>query len=139
MTLEHVAIWTNQLEMLKTFYQTYFDGVPNSKYTNDSTGFQSYFLTFKSGARLELMYRPNLPVNQNDTIDRQHLGLIHLAFGVDTMEEVDQKAAELKAAGFSILRGPRQTGDGYYEFETLDPDNNRLEITTRYVTTELQD
>jgi len=134
MTLEHVAIWTNQLEALKTFYQTYFGGVPNEKYTNETTGFQSYFLTFKSGARLELMYRPDLPVNLNDTIDQQHLGLIHLAFGVDTMADVDKKAAELKAAGFPILRGPRKTGDGYYEFETLDPDNNRLEVTSSYVT-----
>jgi lactoylglutathione lyase len=133
MTLEHVAIWTNQLEELKTFYQTYFDGVPNTKYTNEANQFHSYFLTFKSGARLELMTRPNLPDNRNDTIDQQHLGLIHLAFGVDTMAEVDQKAEALRAAGYPILRGPRKTGDGYYEFETLDPDNNRLEVTTTYV------
>lgn len=139
MTLEHVAIWTNQLEELKTFYQTYFGGVPNDKYTNETTGLQSYFLTFKSGARLELMYRPGLPVNQNDTINQQHLGLIHLAFGVDTMAEVDEKAAELKAAGYPVLRGPRKTGDGYYEFETLDPDNNRLEVMTKYITTALKD
>lgn len=134
MILEHIAIWTHQLEVLMTFYQTYFGGIPNEKYTNEATGFQSYFLTFKSGARLELMYKPDVPANQNDTVDRQHMGLIHLAFSVDTMAEVDEKAAELKAAGYSILRGPRKTGDGYYEFETLDPDNNRLEVTTTYVT-----
>jgi lactoylglutathione lyase len=133
MTLEHVAIWTNQLEEMKTFYQTYFGGEANTKYTNEANQFHSYFLTFKSGARLELMTKPNLPINLNDTIGQQHLGIIHLAFGVDTMEEVDQKATELKAAGFSILRGPRKTGDGYYEFETLDPDNNRLEVTTTYI------
>jgi len=132
MTLEHIAIWTNQLEALKTYYHTYFGGVANDKYINEATQFQSYFLTFKSGARLELMFKPNLPSNQNDTIGQQHLGIIHLAFSVDTMEEVDQKAVELKAAGFPILRGPRKTGDGYYEFETLDPDNNRLEVTTLF-------
>ena len=133
MTLEHVAIWTNQLEEMKAFYQTYFNGIANTKYTNKTNQFQSYFLTFKSGARLELMTKPNLPQNSNDTIGQQHLGIIHLAFGVDTMEAVDKKAAELKAAGFTILRGPRKTGDGYYEFETADPDNNRLEITTKWV------
>lgn len=134
MTLEHVAIWTNRLEDLKTFYQMYFGGIPNDKYSNAANQFQSYFLTFKSGARLELMSKPNIPAIQNNTIDQQHLGIIHLAFGVDTMEEVDRKANELAAAGYSILRGPRQTGDGYYEFETLDPDNNRLEVTTKYIT-----
>ncbi|ANE50652.1 VOC family protein [Flavisolibacter tropicus] len=133
MTLEHVAIWTNQLEELKTYYQTYFNGVPNDKYTNATSQFQSYFLTFKSGARLELMSKPDVPVNRNDTIHQQYLGIIHLAFGVNTMEEVDLKAKELAAAGYPILRGPRRTGDGYYEFETLDPDNNRLEVTTKYI------
>jgi lactoylglutathione lyase len=36
----------------------------------------------------------------------------------------------MKAEGLTILSGPRKTGDGYYEFETLDPDNNRIEVTT---------
>lgn len=132
MTLEHVAIWTNQLEDLKDFYVTYFHGVANEKYTNEKKQFHSYFLTFQSGARLELMSMPGIPDNCNDRVKAQHKGIIHLAFGVDTMLEVDEKAAELKAAGFPILGGPRKTGDGYYEFETLDPDNNRLEVTTVY-------
>ncbi|WP_147203892.1 VOC family protein [Segetibacter aerophilus] len=132
MTLEHVAIWTNNLEQLKDYYAKYFDGTANKKYTNESKHFESYFLTFKSGARLELMTKPGIPRNQNDTITAQYQGLIHLAFGVDTMQEVEEKARQLKAGGFSILSGPRKTGDGYYEFETLDPDNNRLEVTARF-------
>ena len=135
MILEHVAIWTNRLEELKNFYTTYFEGIPNQKYQNATKGFQSYFLSFKSGARLELMSMAGIPENTNDTIRKQHQGIIHLAFGVDSMNEVDQKALELQAAGFPILSGPRKTGDGYYEFETLDPDNNRLEVTTLFTGT----
>jgi lactoylglutathione lyase len=48
------------------------------------------------------------------------------------MREVDQKAEELRADGYAILSGPRKTGDGYYEFETLDPDNNRIEVIALY-------
>lgn len=129
MTLEHVAIWTDKIEQLKDFYVKYFGGVANSKYTNESKQFQSYFLTFRSGARLELMSMPDIPDNTNDRVVRQHKGIIHLAFGVNSMSEVDQKAIQLKEAGFPILSGPRKTGDGYYEFGTLDPDNNRLEVT----------
>jgi lactoylglutathione lyase len=77
------------------------------------------------------MKRPNIPANANDTIGKQYRGIIHLAFGVDTREEVESKARELQADGFKILSGPRLTGGGYYEFETLDPDNNRLEVTTK--------
>ena len=134
MTLEHVAIWTDKLEALKNFYIKYFDGVANSKYTNESKQFHSYFITFQSGARLEIMSMPGIPDNINDRIVKQHKGIIHLAFGVDSMKEVDQKALELRKAGFPILNGPRRTGDGYYEFETLDPDNNRLEVTCLYPT-----
>lgn len=132
MKLEHVAIWTNQLEVLKDYYVTYFGGVSNDMYVNEAKAFRSYFIRFSDGARLELMSKPSIPVNLNDTITAQYLGIIHLAFEVDSMDAVDRKADELKAAGFPILSGPRKTGDGYWEFETLDPDANRLEVTTPY-------
>ena len=132
MTLEHVAIWTDNLEELKNYYEKYFGGTPNTKYKNEKTLFQSYFLTFKLGARLEIMTMPNIPDNTNDRVIKQHKGIIHLAFGAETIQEVDQKAKRLQADGFKILSGPRKTGDGYYEFETLDPDNNRLEVTVKF-------
>ena len=128
MTLEHVAIWTANPEVLRDYYIKYFGGISNEKYTNETNQFQSYFISFTSGARLEIMSRPDIPDNKNDTVVKQHKGIIHLAFAVDTAKEVDTKADQLKADGFQILRGPRKTGDEYYEFETLDPDNNRLEV-----------
>ena len=132
MMLEHVAIWTDKLEELKDFYIKYFGAKANEKYTNEQNQFESYFLKFESGARLEIMTRPGISENKNDRISAQHQGIIHLAFGVNSLEEVDDKANQLQSDGFKILRGPRKTGDGYYEFETLDPDDNRLEVTTKY-------
>lgn len=79
------------------------------------------------------MQKPDIPDNLNDTVVAQYKGIIHLAFGVDTMTEVDDKAKELAENGYKILSGPRRTGDGYYEFETLDPDDNRLEVTTKFL------
>jgi lactoylglutathione lyase len=133
MKLEHVAIWTEDLERLKDYYVKYFGGKSNDKYFNPTKNFESYFLTFESGARLEIMKKPDIPANLNDTIKKQHQGIIHLAFGVETMAEVEGKLKELQQNGYQILSGPRKTGDGYYEFETLDPDNNRLEVTTLFV------
>jgi len=133
MIIEHVAIWTKQLELLKEYYSKYFQGMPNIKYVNPARQFESYFISFRSGTRLEIMSRPGIPENANDSVNKQYLGIIHLAFGVNSMEEVDEKAAHLKKDGFEILSGPRMTGDGYYEFETLDPDNNRIEVTTKFV------
>ncbi|WP_373495521.1 VOC family protein [Aquiflexum sp.] len=129
MNLEHVALWTENLESLKAFYCMHFGGKTNSLYLNQKTGFKSYFISFSGGARLEIMQMDGIPSNLNDRKTKQHLGLIHLAFGAGSKEEVDAKAMELKEAGYEILRGPRTTGDGYYEFETLDPDGNRIEVT----------
>lgn len=133
MTIDHIAIWTNQLEILKGYYLKYFNGRANKKYTNKETGFESYFISFDSGSRLEIMQKPGIPQNLNDRIIKQHQGIIHLSFGVDNMELVNRKSVELANAGFRILRGPRKTGDGYYEFETLDPDNNRIEVAAPFV------
>jgi lactoylglutathione lyase len=129
MTLDHIAIWTPDLEKLKDFYVKYFNGHTNKKYTNHETGFESYFVTFESGSRLEIMQLPGIHENLNPP-ERQHIGIIHLAFAVENMESVIEKSAEMEKAGFRILRGPRVTGDGYFEFETLDPDNNRIEVMT---------
>lgn len=133
MKIEHVAVWTTNLEDLRQYYIEFFDAVSNNKYVNTETGFESYILSFASGARLELMKKPTIPQNLNDTIVAQHCGIIHIAFGVDSMAEVDEKSKQLQSSGYTILRGPRKTGDGYYEFETLDTDKNRIEVTTRYV------
>jgi lactoylglutathione lyase len=133
MNIDHVAIWTSQLEKLKDYYIKYFNGKPNKKYSNKEKNFESYFLSFDSGTRLEIMQMPGIPVNLNDSVEKQYLGIIHLSFGVDNMTMVNEKSDELKRDGYKILKGPRKTGDGYWEFETLDPDNNRIEVSAIYM------
>jgi lactoylglutathione lyase len=129
MIIDHVAIWTTQLEKLKDFYVKYFNGRANEKYLNKERHFESYFVAFDSGTRLELMQMPGIPQNLNDPVGKQYQGIIHLSFGMENMDMVDEKLIELTQDGFKILRGPRKTGDGYWEFETLDPDNNRIEVS----------
>ncbi len=129
MTIDHVAIWTSKLDKLKDYYVKYFDGKSNEKYLNKERHFESYFISFESGSRLELMQMPGIPQNLNDTVEKQYQGIIHLAFGVENMNMVNEKLTELSHDGFKIIRGPRKTGDGYWEFETLDPDNNRIEVS----------
>jgi lactoylglutathione lyase len=133
MNIDHVAIWTTQLEKLKDYYIKYFNGKSNRKYTNNERHFESYFISFDSGTRLELMQMPGIPQNLNDTIEKQYLGIIHLSFGMVNMDLVNDKLIELKKDGYNILRGPRKTGDGYWEFETLDPDNNRIEVSAIFM------
>ena len=128
MYIEHVAIWTRELERLRLFYETYFHAQSGEKYVNLEKQFESYFLEFTSGARLELMYMPNIPENNNDL--KQHCtGIIHLAISAGSEHEVDLLTRRLDQDGFDVVDGPRRTGDGYYESVVFDPDGNRVEIT----------
>ena len=128
MRIEHIAIWTPDLERLRQFYETYFEGRANTKYVNPRKQFESYFLTFADGARLELMQMSAVPTSTND-VELQFTGYIHVAFSVGSREAVDALTDRLQADGYPILDGPHTTGDGYYESTTLDPDGNRIEIT----------
>ncbi len=128
MRIDHIAIWTHDLERLKDFYQAYFGAQAGQKYRNARTGFESYFLTFADGARLEIMTRPGLPPRSPEQTSPQ-AGYAHLSFAAGSREEVDRLTAALAADGFPLLDGPRTTGDGYYESQLLDPDGNPIEIT----------
>lgn len=125
MKIEHVALWTQNLERSRAFYETYFGAVANNKYTNTTTQFESYFLTFTDGARLELMQRPDIA----EGIAEHHLGWAHIAMATGSQDAVNQLTERLRHDGYTVASEPRTTGDGYYESIVLDPDGNRIEIT----------
>ncbi len=126
--IEHLAVWTFKLEEMRRFYETYFNAKSGEKYHNKIKNFESYFLSFDTGTRLELMQMPNILQNKFDA-DFQMTGLAHFAISVGTKEAVVTKTEELRSAGVMVIGEPRTTGDGYYESVILDPDNNRIEIT----------
>ncbi len=128
MKIEHIAIWVNNLEKMKAFYENHFGAKAGAKYHNPKKNFTSYFLSFESGCRLELMHKPEIPENQNNVVS-ENMGLIHFAISMGSKEKVDSLTNELRTLGFEILGEPRTTGDGYYESVVLDPENNRIEIT----------
>jgi lactoylglutathione lyase len=126
--IDHLAIWTKDLDIVKHFYEKYFDGNAGEKYTNQTKKFESYFLSFEDGCRLELMQMPGIPSNTND-VYKQHGGIIHFAISVGSKEKVNDLTAILRKDGYEIVGEPRTTGDGYYESVVLDPEGNRIEIT----------
>lgn len=127
MKIEHIALWTEDLEGLRDFYTKYFSAKSNELYTNELKGFHSYFLSFKEGARLELMSRVDIEAHPNR--DKEFMGYCHMAVSVGSKEMVLQLTQRLKEDGHTIKGEPRETGDGYFESLVLDPDGNFIEIT----------
>ncbi|GEL08088.1 VOC family protein [Salisediminibacterium halotolerans] len=128
MKIEHVAIWTKDIENMRAFYENYFAAKSGNKYRNSKKNFESYFLTFHDGARLELMANPD--VKKRPVADGgNHIGLIHMAMSLGSKKKVDELTVKLHNDGYPLLDGPRTTGDGYYESVILDPEGNRLELT----------
>ena len=126
MTIEHIAMYVNDLEKARDFFVKYLDGKTNDGYHNKTTDFRSYFISFDDGARLEIMNKPGL-IDDEKSLNRT--GYIHIAFSLGSKEKVDELTARLKADGYEVVSGPRTTGDGYYESCIVGIEENQIELT----------
>lgn len=127
MKIEHIAIWTNDLEGIRHFYEKYFQVTAGEKYFNPKKNFESYFLRFEDGARIEIMRKPEI-ISAEKNITDEFIGLAHFAISVGSKEKVNALTEQLRQDGIQIIGEPRTTGDGYYESVVLDPEGNRIEI-----------
>ncbi len=125
MRIEHIAIWTADIEKLRQFYCTHFGCTHGLRYENNAKGFASYFLTFSEGARLEIMQKTGLGPPPAAPFS----GLAHFALSTGSENAVRALTDKLRAHGVPVLSEPRRTGDGYYESVISDPDGNSIELT----------
>ena len=56
-------------------------------------------------------------------------GYAHVAFSVGSREAVDRLTDRLRLEGYTVLSGPRTTGDGYYESCVAGVEGIPVEIT----------
>lgn len=125
-SINHVALYVNDLEAAKDFFVTYLGATANSGYHNPTTDFRSYFLSFDGTTRLEIMTRPGM---DDPAKPFARTGYAHVAFSLGSPQAVDALTARLKADGYEVLSGPRTTGDGYYESCVASIEGNQIELT----------
>lgn len=128
MKIDHLAIWVEDIELLRQFYMKYFNFISNDKYVNPTRKFTSYFLSYpNSQTRIELMHIPNMEA----PVSRGNLkGLAHFAISLGNIDAVNSLTERLRSDGYTIASEPRTTGDGYYESSILDPEGNLVEIVS---------
>jgi catechol 2,3-dioxygenase-like lactoylglutathione lyase family enzyme len=114
--LEHVALWVRDVDLVAGFYARYFDARVGDRYENPRKGFQSRFLAFASGARLEVMARTD--VGTRGTGEAWDLRTWPSRSATKPPWMRWRHASGGRRA---VLDGPRRTGDGYYECVVLDP------------------
>ena len=127
MHIEHVALWADDIERLCQFYMRYFAADVGPRYENASKGFSSRFVSFESGARLEVMQTTTLHPARH-VAGAQRMGLTHFAVSLGSEQAVNAMVERMQQDGVPVIDGPRRTGDGYYEAVILDPEGNRIEL-----------
>lgn len=127
MKINHVAIWANDIEMLREFYEYYFNAVAGPRYHNPVKGLTTYLLTFpEGGAKLEIMNMRDIV--ESGLSDRLR-GLCHISISLGSREKVDEFTQRMRADGVPVIGNPRTTGDGFYESVVSDPEGNLVELT----------
>ena len=126
MRIEHIAMYVNELEKTKEFFEKYFNAISNEGYHNKITDFRSYFLSFDDGARLEIMNKPQM---MDDEKGINRTGFVHIAFSLGSKDAVDVLTEKMRNDGYNVISGPRTTGDGYYESCIIGIEGNQIEIT----------
>jgi len=126
MRIEHIAMYVNELDVVRAFFIKYFNAKSNEGYHNKTTDFRSYFLSFDDGVRLEIM---NKPIMEDSEKTLARTGYVHIAFSLGSKAAVDSLTERLKHDGYDVISGPRTTGDGYYESCIVGIEGNQIEIT----------
>ncbi len=125
MKIGHVAIWVSNIETAAEFWRANFGAEIGSRYESPRRhGFASRFVKLSGDTTIELMEGPWIKSASNE----ERLGWAHVAINMGSRALVDEIALRMKSLG-KLKSGPRETGDGFYEAEILDPDGNIIEIT----------
>ncbi len=114
----HVALNVTDVEVSKTFYQTWF----GMRIVWEPDAGNVYMSSGVDNLALHQIPNEKMPV------DRQAQFLDHLGFVMESPESVDQLYERVVQAGVEIIHHPKQHRDGSYSFYLRDPDRIVIQI-----------
>ncbi|KAF1292992.1 VOC family protein [Candidatus Enterococcus leclercqii] len=126
--MDHIELYVNDLEETRKFYSTLLSLMNYQLYQEWEHGFSYRYKTFYIVfVQAEENYREK-------GFHRKNIGLNHLAFSVDSTEQVDQIRVRMKDFGAKELyvdKFPFAGGKDRYTFFFEDPDRLKLEVVTQ--------
>lgn len=126
MTIDHIAVYTSDIERLSNFYENYFYAILSDYSEDKKTGILKRYLKFDGGVKLELVTFPDLA---NDTAKRPHTGYGYVCISAGSRKSVDSVTARVFRDGYHVMGIPKVADDGLYKSCIEDPDGNLIEIT----------
>lgn len=123
MKIHHVAISVRNLENSANFYKDIFGFIEVKRFERKDLGGKAVFLKLE-GMQIELWQFDKQIENKDDLSNLNILGIKHIAFEVDNIEE---KYKELKAKNIEISEPKLGASGARYSF-LKDPDGIPLEL-----------
>lgn len=140
--IQHVDLAVADVERSLSFYRMLLEPLGLTEYDRGPTYRGTEEVIYLRFGRSYLGLRPA----DGGTYQHYDVGLEHLAFQVDTREEVDEAHRRCVSAGTTIQSPPEQHytdpelenyEEDYYSFFAFDPDGIRIEVV--YDSTDMDD
>lgn len=126
--IQHIDLAVADVERTLTFYDALLGPLGLNEYARFQTYRGTEEVVYLEFGRSWFGVRPA----DGGTYRHYDVGLEHIAFQVDTREEVDEAHQRCVAAGVRIESPPEEhyayAGEDYYSFFAFDPDGFRIEV-----------
>ncbi len=126
--LHHIEIYVKDLKKTKVFYDFLLSELGYRIYQEWDQG-----ISYRFKDEYYLVFVQTEDAYLNHDYHRKHVGLNHLAFSINTREEVDELRARLLKNGVNELYKddyPFAGGKDYFAFYFEDPDRIKLELVS---------
>ena len=122
--MANVGIFVKDLEGARKFFEDYFGASVAFAYNEEENKYYSYIMDIGSGARLELMTKPEIV---DEPKDPNRTGIAHMAIRVDSREKLNEVIRRFHEAGYHFFYEPKdETGR---ECRVVTFEDNVLEVS----------